>query len=229
MRKWVTPDRFQHLQDLFPRYGNKCLLGHHNCPDKTHYIEAVPIAMRYAVVRNVPCVDKYGNTQRDENGEIVYTQAYGVALVKGKDRVFQYRPNTLYEQRVNEVVRDWVKDDCEARAYLQKLEARGLHSFTSESGGLRGTFNAISRTIYCDSQPMFQILGLGVNALTFKPFAKVRVAGSMVALHIDISDALKPLSKCKRRKVVRYGKPMPPEMMALISEESSKAVRHYLA
>jgi hypothetical protein len=229
MRKWVTPNRFQHLVDLFPRYGNRCLQGHLNCPVKGHYVEEVSIAMCYAVVRDVPCVDKYGNTQRDEHGDIVYTQAYGVKLATGKDRAVRCRPNTLYEKLTAEIVRDWVRDDCEARAYLRKLEARGLHSFTSESGSLRGSFNAISRTIYCDNQPMFQILGLGVDALTFRPYAKVRVAGSIVALHVYLADALKPLSKCKRRKVVRYGKPMPPEMMALVSEEANKAVRHYLA
>ncbi len=229
MRKWVTQDRFQHLVDLFHRYGNKCLQGHLNCPDMTHYFEAVPVAMRYAVVKDVPCVDRYGNTQRNADGEVVYTQAYGIKLATGKDRIIQYRPNTLYEKLTAEIVRDWVRDDAEARAYLRKLEARGLHAFTSESGALRGNFNAISRTIYCDNQPMFYILGLGVDALTFKPYAKVRIAGSIVALHVYIGEALKTLSKCKRRKVVRYGKPLPAVMTAIVSEEAAKAVRHYLA
>jgi hypothetical protein len=76
---------------------------------------------------------------------------------------------------------------------------------------------------------MFQVLELGIDSLTFKPFAKVRIASSIVALHVDISEALKPLSKCKKRKAIRYGKPLPNTIAEVVSESASRAVSKYLA
>ena len=222
-RKWVTPERQRQLALLFSTYGNKCLLGHHCCSDMEHYIEAVPKLVTFSIVKDTPCVDKVGNTLRDSEGNIVYTQSYGV----GHDIVKTERLNTAYDRAIDAIVKDWVREDATARAYLRDVESKRLHSL-NETGSLRGHFSAISRTIYFDNQPMFTVLGLGIDPLTFKPFAKVRIASSMVALHIDISEALKPLSKCKRRKAIRYGKPLPNIIAEVVSECASKAVCKYL-
>jgi len=207
MPKWATPERQAQLIDLFHRLGNRCLQGHDRCPIFEHYIEYVPYAVHYPILNS------------DGSG-------YGVGI----SRVHIAKPNTLYEKIMGEVIRDWVADDAEGRAYERKLEAKRLHSFTDEhTFPLRGNFCAISRTIYNDSQPMFQILGLGVSGLTFKPFAKIRLASSDICLHVDISEALKPLSKCKRRKAIRYGKPLPHTIVEAVSASAALAIHDYLA
>ena len=132
-----------------------------------------------------------------------------------------------YERYMDSLIADWKADDISTRNYERKLIARRLHGL-SECGSLRGTFNAIARTIYHDSQPLFELEALGINGLTFKPFAKVRIASSYVALHVDVSDTLKELSKSKRRKVIRYGKPMPAKVAEALTETVSKAIRDYL-
>ena len=223
-RKWVTPERQHQLALLFSTYGNKCLKGHYCCPEVEHYLEAVPKLMAYAIVKDTPCVDKVGNTLRDSEGNILYTRSYGVGHHVGKTE----RLNTAYDQAIDAIVKDWVREDAVARAYLRDVESKRLHSL-NEHGRLRGHFSAISQTIYFDNQPMFTVLELGIDPLTFKPFAKVRIASSMVALHIDISEALKPLSKCKRRKSIRHGKPLPNTIAEVVSECASKAVCKYLA
>jgi hypothetical protein len=64
--------------------------------------------------------------------------------------------------------------------------------------------------------------------LTFKPFAKVRVASTFTALHIELGDTLKAVSKNKRRKAIRYGKPLTREVQKEIEAKCDKAARHYL-
>jgi len=223
-RKWITPERQKQLALLFSTYGNKCLLGHPACPEVEHYLEAVPHLVTHPIVKDTPCVTRDGITLRDAEGHIVYTRSYGV----GHDVVYRERLNTAYDQAMDRVIHDWVREDASARAYERALEAKRLHSL-NEHGRLRGHFNAISQTIYYDSQSMFEILGLGIDSLTFKPFVKVRLASSIVALHIDISEALRPLSKCKKRKSIRYGKPLPSTILEVVSECASLAVSKYLS
>jgi hypothetical protein len=129
---------------------------------------------------------------------------------------------------VHSVIMDWVQDDLAGRRYEQRLADRELHRL-NERGALRGHFNAISRSIYFDNQPMYELQGLGVSGLTFRPFAKVRIASSLVALHVDITGALRPLSKCKKRKVIRHGRPLPSEILANVSEVCAVAVSRYLS
>jgi len=78
-----------------------------------------------------------------------------------------------------------------------------------EGGRTKGDFNAIARDIFFASQPLYYLEGLGVSGLTFRPFAKVRLASSFIALHVDVGDAMRNESKNKRRKAVRYGKITP--------------------
>jgi len=222
--KWVTPERQRQLALLFSTYGNKCLKGHPCCPEVEHYLEAVPILLTYPIIKDTPCVDKVGNTLLDSEGKVIYTRSYGVGHHVGKTE----RLNTAYDRAIDAIVKDWVREDATARAYLRDVESKRLHSL-NETGSLRGHFNAISRSIYFDNQPMFQVLGLGIDSLTFKPFAKIRIASSIVALHVDISEALRPLSKCKKRKAIRYGKPLPNIIAEVVSECASKAVCRYLA
>lgn len=125
------------------------------------------------------------------------------------------------------LVADWIADDRAEALALWQAEQRALHNL-AERGAVRGQFSAISRDVFHDKQPIFYLDGLGISGLTFKPFAKVRIASSYVALHVDISEALHSASKSQRRKAVRYGKPLPQEARGKIDKVCYQAVKHYL-
>jgi len=77
-------------------------------------------------------------------------------------------------------------------------------------------------------QPEYYLEGIGISGLTFRPFAKVRLASSLVQLHIDLGDTLGQVSKAKRRKAIRYGKALPQEVQDAVDGICNKAVRRYL-
>jgi len=111
---------------------------------------------------------------------------------------------------------------------LRKEERKRLHSLAERRYPLRGQFNNISRDIFYAKQPQFYLLGLGISGLTFKPFAKIRLSSSYVSLYVDLSDSLRMVSKAKRRKAIRYGKPLPLELQREIGQACKLAVGHYL-
>lgn len=122
------------------------------------------------------------------------------------------------------LVKDWQADD-RAQSEAERLaEERALHGL-SERGPIRGRFSAIGRDVFFGQQAQYYVEGLGVSGLTFRPFAKVRLASSYVNLFVDIGEALQGLSKNKRRKAVRYGKGLPTEE---VNTACRKAIRHYL-
>jgi hypothetical protein len=133
-----------------------------------------------------------------------------------------------YENYIIGLIKDWVADDREARAYLNRIMSRQLHRIP-EIGSLRGCFNAISRDIYFESQPQYYTESLGISGLTFKPFAKIRIASSYTRLHVDIAEPLKAVSKNKRRKVIRYGHALPVEIQRQVEEICNRAIAHYLS
>jgi hypothetical protein len=133
-----------------------------------------------------------------------------------------------YENYIIGLINDWVADDREARAYLNRIMSRQLHRIP-EIGTLRGSFNAISRDIYFESQPQYYIESLGISGITFKPFAKIRIASSFTRLHVDIAEPLKAVSKNKRRKAIRYGHALPVEIQRQVEEICNRAIAHYLS
>jgi len=140
-----------------------------------------------------------------------------------------YHP--LYEAKVGSIIADWQADDKAEALALWRKEEKAIHGLGERSYPLRGEFSAIAKEIYHAQQPQFYLLGLGVSGLTFKPFAKVRLASSFIGLHVyvDLSDTLKSVSKNKRRKAIRYGKALPLEIQAKVDKLCNEAVRHYLA
>ena len=132
-----------------------------------------------------------------------------------------------YDPFAEAVIADWKADDrAEKSAEWRRLE-REMHGL-SERGPIRGRFSSVGRDIFFGQQPEYYFDGLGVSGLTFRPFAKVRLASSYVNLFVDIGDALRGLSKAKRRKAIRYGK-LPKAVAETVDEACNRAVRHYLA
>ncbi len=133
-------------------------------------------------------------------------------------------PEHHYEVYIEHIIEDWKAEDREN----WKLERKAIHSLGERSYPIRGRFSAISRDIFFDKQPLFYLEALGMSGLTLQPFAKVKIASSYFHLYIDLGDSLKATSKNKRRKAIRYGKPLPKEAEARVTELVTLAVKDYL-
>ncbi len=67
-----------------------------------------------------------------------------------------------------------------------------------------------------------------MSGVTLQPFAKVKISSSYFHLYIDLGKSLKATSKNQRRKAIRYGKPLPKEVEARVTELITLAVKDYL-
>jgi hypothetical protein len=224
MPKWATNERQAQLLDLWAKYGNRCLLGHTACMEFEHYLYHKPKPLFGIKPKPIKCVDRHGNPILGNDGQPLWTVEYKLI----PDWVTNPEVIRLYDLKLTEVVEDWVKEDRQAKAYERKAIARLLHTIP-EVGALRGQFNAISRDIYHESQPTYFIECLGISGLTFKPFAKVRIASSYVRLHVDLKAPLANVSKNRKRKYLRYGKGLPIEVQKEVELTCNKAIAHYLS
>ena len=147
--------------------------------------------------------------------------------------VFGERPCTNpevhhYENYIIGLIKDWIADDREARAYVNRIMRKQLHHIP-ELGALRGQFNFVSREIFHDSQPQYYLEALGIDGLRFKPFAKIRIASGYTRLHVDISEPLRTLSKNRRRKAIRHGKGLPVPVQQQVEAICNRVIAHYLS
>jgi len=137
-------------------------------------------------------------------------------------------PEHHYELFIESLIKDWVSDDRAQSQAEWEAERRQIHSLGERRYPLRGQFNTIGKDIFYTEQPQHYLEGLGISGLTFKPFAKVRIASSYMRLFVELGDSLKGISKAKRRKAIRYGKALPPQVQRRIEQLCNLAVRHYL-
>jgi hypothetical protein len=136
-------------------------------------------------------------------------------------------PEHHYEIYVDNLIEDWKADDRAQRQADWQAEFEARHATHERTYPLHGRFSGIAQDVYFDNQPEYYLEGLGVSGLTFKPFAKLRLASSYIRLYVDLGDTLKPMSKSKRRKALRYGK-IPHELEDKIQSMCWRAVKHYL-
>ena len=167
---------------------------------------------------------KWANPQRQAHLVNLFLRSGGFCIFG--ERPCSHPEHHHYEPFIEGLIDDWKAEDRAQQWADWKAERKALHSL-SEVGRIRGEFNAIGRDIFFASQPQYYLEGLGVSGLTFRPFAKVRLASSFIALHVDVSDAMRNESKNQRRKAIRYGK-VTPEARKEIGRLCSLAVRHYL-
>jgi len=137
-------------------------------------------------------------------------------------------PDHHYHLYTEFLIKDWKQLDREQDRADWKAEQQAIHSLGESRYPLTGRFTAIDRDIFASNQPVYYLEGQSVSGLTLKPFVKVRLASSYMRLYIDLGEALRQVSKSKRRKAIRYGKPLPQETQGIISSIVLKAVRDYL-
>lgn len=136
-------------------------------------------------------------------------------------------PEHHYELYIEALIADWKEADREQREAEWFAELKAIHSLGERTSPLRGQFSAISKEIWGGSQPLFYIETLGISGVTLKPFAKVRLPSSYMRLYVDLGNALRVLSKSKRRKIIRYGKPLPKTAEEKVSKLVRESVKHY--
>lgn len=132
------------------------------------------------------------------------------------------------EAKIKGMIAVWSADDRAQRQAEWQAERKRLHSLGERRYPIRGQFSNIGRDIFFAEQPLHYVEGLGVSGLTFHPFAKVRIASSYMRLFVDLGDTLKGISKSRKRKAIRYGKALPPEVQKRIDLLVSLTVRAYL-
>ena len=162
-----------------------------------------------------------------------HRQSYLVSLFvrSGGFCVFGHRPCPIpehhFELHIDGLIADWVADDRAEAQALWQAEQRAIHNL-AERGRQRGEFNVTGRDAFYAAQPLYYFVGLGISGLTFRPLAKVRVSSTFTALHVELGDTLKGVSKSKRRKAIRYGKPLPKSIQGEVDTKCNEAVRQYL-
>ena len=126
-----------------------------------------------------------------------------------------------YEPFAESVIAHWIAEDREQRQAEAQAESRALHHL-GERGRPLCQFNAEA---FYSQQPTYYHEGIGISGLTFKPFAKVRIASSYVYIYVELGSVLRGLSKAKRRKSIRYGKALPWEAQREVDHLCSLAVK----
>jgi len=221
--KWASPTRQDYLVKLWYKYGNQCLSGHPACPILEHYVRYDSKLVLVPQAKTVRCVDSHGNPLCDENGNPLYMTVFEMR----KDYIKTKRIDRLYELKSEAVIKDWVADDRKQAQEDWQAEFEARHRTHDRTRPLHGAFSGIAQDVYFDTQPQFYIENIGVSGLTFKPFAKLRLASSSIRLFVDIAEVLKPLSKNRKRKAVRYGK-ISQTLQDRLDLTCIKAVKHYL-
>ncbi len=137
-------------------------------------------------------------------------------------------PEHHYTIFSDNLVKDWQADDKNRKQAEWQAERITLHALGERKTPIRGTFNNISQDIILANQPLFYLEGIGVNGITFKPFAKIRLANSYMRLYVDLGHSLQTISKNRKRKAIRYGKILPLDVSRRIDSLCYLAVKHYL-
>ena len=149
-------------------------------------------------------------------------------LKSGGFCVFGHRPCPHpeahhYEPFIDGLIREWVTDDREEQEALWKAERARMHR-EPDRKFRQGRFDTVARAEFMAQQPSYYLVAMGVDALTFRPVAKVRIPSTDTHLFVDIGPALPGMGKNKRRKASRYGKPLPKEARETVERLIQKAV-----
>ena len=137
-------------------------------------------------------------------------------------------PSHHYEVYIELLIDDWKREDRLEAKLDWIAERQAMHSLGERRAPLIGRFNNISMDIFHDSQPLYYLECLGMDGLKLQPFAKVKIGSSYMRLYVSLGDSLREVSKNKRRKAIRYGKPLPQSVENRIASLVTLAVRDYL-
>jgi len=133
-----------------------------------------------------------------------------------------------YEVFIESLINDWKADDRETNRLEWNNERKLMHALNEKTLPMRGRFNGVSSDIWHDSQPIYYLESIGMDCLKLKPFAKVKLSSSYQHLYVDLGDSLRKVSKNRKRKAIRYNKPLPQSANDIVSKLIIEAVKDYL-
>jgi hypothetical protein len=167
-----------YLVALEKQTGNKCLLGHDNCPNPVHYItQSKKLKPEFNLVQS-------------KSGQL----SYGIRW-KQPDKYF-YR---LYDWLEKSIVHDWIMTNRYNRNEDYKAEYSLRHNLRDRLP-LKGHFNGVAQDIYYDSCSMYTLISLGIG-VDCKPLAIIQTRGGDT-LHIPLD--LSAYSRNKRKDLLRH-------------------------
>jgi len=137
-------------------------------------------------------------------------------------------PQHHYEVFIEGLIDDWQAEDREQAKLDWQAERKIMHSLHEKNLPVRGRFNNISSEIWHNEQPVYYLESVSMDGLKLKPFAKVKLSSSYQHLYVDLGDSLRGISKNKKRKAIRYNKPLPRQANDTVSQLIMQAVKHYL-
>lgn len=171
-------------------------------------------------------IPKWVTTERKNHLVKLFLASDGYKCIFGHDNC--YIPSHRYDIYTEDIISDWKADDRIVASEVLRLERLAMHSLGERRQPIRGRFNNIGQDVFHSKQPLYHLEGLGVSGLTLLPFAKVKVSSSYAHLYINLGTSLRGISKNRKRKAIRYNKPLPIENTKRIEGLISLAVREYL-
>ena len=246
--KWITPERQTELVRLFRESKGLCVVTHKPCHGK-YVLKGAPVC-KWGLSCNNPLTKgaTCDKDRRDNKGNTITVPCdYGPSNVTRwhcgwgdfpcysalvlDDEVFGGKVvigELVYKEYMKILIHDWQALDRDAETARWNKERSLMHTLGETNVQLRGRFSDISRDIYHGDQPVYLITGYSVMFHADKtayPVANVRLTSSNEILTVDITSAVKDVSKNARNKAIRYGKPLPEQATFEIEKLCSKAVR----
>ena len=229
--KWSTPSRQAVLVKLFVDSSGFCMYGFAPCKG---YFETIT---KTVCAYGTPCTNPTGGKCKFKylaedtpvrDCRTVESQFNRWHCAYSPD-IACYAPfDCHYELVANRLVKDWQAEDRLEASLDWQAERKALHSLGEARLPLRGRFSNIAKDIFHDKQPIYYLETMGISGLTLKPFARVKIGSSYIRLYVNLGDSLRGTSKNRRRKAIRYGKPLPMAVSDRIAELVKLAVRDYL-
>jgi len=168
---------------------------------------------------------KWVNPTRQAHLVSLFVRSRGFCIYGEQNCVI---PEHHYEVFIESLINDWKADDRETNTLVWKHERKIMHSMSEKTLPMRGRFNGVSSDIWHDSQPIYYLESMGMDCLKLKPFAKVKLSSSYQHLYVDLGDSLRSVSKNRKRKAIRYNKPLPQSANDIVSKLIIEAVKDYL-
>jgi hypothetical protein len=176
MPQWSTPERQRHLVLLFHKYIGYCLLGHRVCPNLDHFLTRDVKMQWVSEIKEEEGMDRSGNRTgifvkvRKSKKVPVYSEEY---------------PARLYNKVAEAAIDSWKAEDRDRRSYEWHLEQQQIVDGTYGKYG--STFDPVARDVYFQNRPEYYLVALGVNALTHRRVALIRIPSTFVYLFVDCS------------------------------------------
>jgi len=212
--QWATPVRRARLVELLTQSKGLCVHGHEGCTD---------LADSYSLLTTTEVVCR--STLKAPYDPLHQGEVHLSVEVVKVQRPVLTREGHCYELASESVIASWKADDRARDAQLRKLENR--HAHAAPQFLRRGPFDSIRREQFLAERPVFEIVGIGVNAFTQHRVAQVNIPGLKVTRWVDLSGMkTEGLSKNQLRKLARYKRgAIPKGMVAQMEARVRKAVK----